>query len=144
MKYQILDDAGNVINTIIATLEFVEQHYPNRYQQVVEPVAPQSQEWRIYTGPFRDRFDTVVGPGTKVSIMASTNPVIQAIISDMSDRKWIDLKSRKSELTAALNIIKNTVITNIVSGQPVLITDQHIDAILNTVPSDDEKYLGPL
>lgn len=40
MKYEILDDAGNVTNTIIATLEFVEQNYPGHYREVVEPPPP--------------------------------------------------------------------------------------------------------
>nr|WP_315249327.1 hypothetical protein [uncultured Duganella sp.] len=32
MNYDILDEHGNVINTIVAELEFVEAHYPGRYR----------------------------------------------------------------------------------------------------------------
>lgn len=37
MRYDILDGNGNVINTIIATPEFVEQNYPGHYREVIEP-----------------------------------------------------------------------------------------------------------
>lgn len=40
MKYEILDDAGNVTNIIIATPEFAEQHYAGHYREVVEPPPP--------------------------------------------------------------------------------------------------------
>lgn len=40
MKYEILNDVGDVVNTIIADLEFVEQHYPGAYREVVEPPPP--------------------------------------------------------------------------------------------------------
>lgn len=40
MKYEILDAAGNVTNTIIATFEFVEQNYPGQYREIVDPPQP--------------------------------------------------------------------------------------------------------
>lgn len=40
MKYEILDDAGNVTNTIIATPEFVEANYPGHYREVID-ILPQ-------------------------------------------------------------------------------------------------------
>lgn len=45
MIYEILDDQGNVINTIIADENFVQQHYPGHYRlmnpQPVPPAPPQ-------------------------------------------------------------------------------------------------------
>lgn len=41
MRIQILDDEGNVVNTIIATPDFAEAHYPGRWQ--IEP-PPEPQE----------------------------------------------------------------------------------------------------
>ncbi len=39
MKYEILDENGNVINTILATFEFVEETYPGRYREIIqEPI----------------------------------------------------------------------------------------------------------
>ena len=37
MKYEILDDDGNVINTIISDQAFVEQYYPGHYRELPEP-----------------------------------------------------------------------------------------------------------
>ena len=35
--YEILNDSGDVINTIIADASFVEQAYPGHYREVVPP-----------------------------------------------------------------------------------------------------------
>lgn len=35
MEYEILDAEGNVVNTIIAELDFVEQVHPGRYREKV-------------------------------------------------------------------------------------------------------------
>ena len=40
MKYEILNDDGAVINTIVADQNFVDTHYPERYRLLAEdPVA---------------------------------------------------------------------------------------------------------
>lgn len=40
MSYQILDDEGNVINTINADQAFVEANYPNHWRYVEDPPPP--------------------------------------------------------------------------------------------------------
>lgn len=40
MRYEILGDAGEVLNTIIANLEFMEEHYQNKYRAVPEVALP--------------------------------------------------------------------------------------------------------
>lgn len=40
MKYEILDEEGNVVNTIIADQQFVDANHPNRYREVPEPPPP--------------------------------------------------------------------------------------------------------
>jgi len=37
MRYEILDDEGKVINTIVADPSFVEANYPGKYRLVVDP-----------------------------------------------------------------------------------------------------------
>ena len=37
MRYEILDNAGNVVNTIVADEAFVEQFYPGHYRELPEP-----------------------------------------------------------------------------------------------------------
>lgn len=54
MKYKILNDVGEVENTIVADEEFVEAHHPGRWraveevvvdaEPVIEPVAPTKEE----------------------------------------------------------------------------------------------------
>ena len=34
MRYELLDAEGKVINTIIATKEFVDEHYPEKYREI--------------------------------------------------------------------------------------------------------------
>jgi hypothetical protein len=41
MRYKIFDPAGNLTNTIVANAEFVEQHYPGRYEIIEEPPIPE-------------------------------------------------------------------------------------------------------
>ena len=38
MRYEILDDNDNVINTIVAEQDFVDQNYPGKYRLIPEPV----------------------------------------------------------------------------------------------------------
>jgi hypothetical protein len=41
MKFKILDDQGNTTNTINASLEFVQENYPGRFEEVIEtPPTP--------------------------------------------------------------------------------------------------------
>lgn len=88
MIYQILD-GETVINTIVADLEFMEQHYPDgNYILVPEPpVPPPVYEWYIDIGPFFDRFGA-----TKMQVLTSTDAGVRALITDIQVRKWIDLK----------------------------------------------------
>lgn len=37
MIFEILDDDGNVVNRIIASIDFVEAHHPGRYREVPQP-----------------------------------------------------------------------------------------------------------
>lgn len=41
MRFKIFDEAGNVINTIIADLAFVEAAYPGRFEVLPDPPAPE-------------------------------------------------------------------------------------------------------
>ncbi len=43
MNYEILDEEGNVINTIVADLDFVELHYPGQFRERVEAEPPASK-----------------------------------------------------------------------------------------------------
>jgi hypothetical protein len=65
MKYEILDESGNVVNTIVADISFVEAVYPGQYRELVEPEEPvdpleyQRQRAAEYP-PITDYLDGVV------------------------------------------------------------------------------------
>jgi hypothetical protein len=41
MRYEILNESGEVINTILASIDFVEKHHSGRYREVVQPQPTQ-------------------------------------------------------------------------------------------------------
>ncbi len=43
MRIEILDDEGNVINVIVASEEFAQEHYPGRWRVEVPP-EPEGEE----------------------------------------------------------------------------------------------------
>lgn len=44
MIYEILDDNDNIVNIIVADIEFVEAHYPGRYRQVPRELTSEYSE----------------------------------------------------------------------------------------------------
>ena len=84
-----------------------------------------AKDWYINIGPFYDRFGSY-----KIPVLASVDPVIQAIIKDSSVRKYLDLKGRRSELLQAIQIIQS-------KGFALNET-----AILDIQPNEQEVYRG--
>lgn len=82
----------------------------------------QTDSWHIAVGPFFDRFGA-----QKIPILASTDPVIKAIVLDCSVRKYIDLTGRRSDIESALDTI-------VAKGFPI---DK--SAILDTIPAAEER-----
>lgn len=84
------------------------------------PVPPPTPvdpcEWLIDLGPFYDRFGTA-----KMAVLTSADSGVKAIVSDLSIRKWVDLK--RADVASALAYIGSVV--------PV-VTSTLQDAILNT------------
>ena len=83
MKYQITS-TGNVI---LADQAFMDAVHPNDYTElpddpVVEPTLPK----HISVGNFFDRFGA-----QKYPILASQDPMVQALVKDCSVRSYIDL-----------------------------------------------------
>lgn len=88
MIFEILDDE-TVINTIVADAEFMAANYPaGNYREVPEPPAPppEPEKRHISVGSFFDRFGAA-----KWAVLASTDPLVQAMVRDASVRTFIDL-----------------------------------------------------
>jgi len=87
-------------------------------QAVVDPT-----EWLIDIGPFYDRFGAA-----KMAVLTSTDAGVKAIMSDVSIRKWIDLK--RADVASSLAYI----------GSKVPAVDATMQAaILNTAVAPEEN-----
>ena len=99
----------------------------------VAPDAPEQPPvidpalWRIDVGSFFDRFGDA-----KLAILSSENPIVKAMITDASVRKYISLIERKEELTQMLGLLQT-----LVSGISL-----DVATILETEPTDAERWNG--
>lgn len=94
MNYEILNDAGEVINTIVATPEFVEENYPGHYRLI--PDSSPLPLPRIITVPaWFDRFDWCCDTPKQIALLADPDPVCQALVkmSDVRINQGINLDS---------------------------------------------------
>lgn len=91
--------------------------------EVIPQVNP--DDWKIYVGPFFDRFGQY-----KIPILASTDPVVQALIKDAMVRKYIDLHKRRDEIAQMLEILQS-------KGFSV-----NAAAILDVMPTETEVWRG--
>ena len=74
------------------------------HDHVVAPITNDSPNqpgvWRIYVGAFFDRFGS-----SKLAILSSTDPIVEALIKDASVRQYIDLTERRDELLAMVGLL---------------------------------------
>jgi len=108
MIYEILNDAGEVINTILADEEFVEKNYPSHYRLVgPEPASP-SPPPIITKLAFRYRLTNAEYVGiltaakTDVEVMAwveTFNMVSQVNLDDPRTASGLDMMVSKNLLT---------------------------------------------
>lgn len=125
MIYQILDDAGNVVNTIIASPEFVEENHPGHYRLVGEvPVPP---EPRIITkvAMLTKRLTTAEFVG--ILTAAKTDPAIEAWKYVFDAATQVDLDSQNTKDGMSLLVAKG------------LLTQARADAILTAPVQPDER-----
>ena len=64
----------------------------------------------IDIGPFFDRFDHF-HPGTKLSILASNDALVKAIVTDVVSRKWVTLD--RVDVSQALDLLISKSIPNV-------------------------------
>ena len=85
-------------------MEFATHDHVVQADPPVEPVAIdyQPEDWYIGVGPFYDRFGAY-----KLAILASADPLVQAIIKDSSVRRYLDLKGRRSELLQVIGLLQS-------------------------------------
>lgn len=122
MSYQILDDNGNVINTINADQQFVEQYYPNRWVYVPDPPPPQI--WTITKLAMISRFTNEEYIG--ILTAKKTDVVVEAWYDNFSASTQINLKEQRW-----IDSINSLVSKN-------LLTQERADTILTTPAQPNE------
>lgn len=110
MIYQILNDAGEVINTILADEAFVEKNYPGHYRLVGPEPAPPPPPPIITKLAFRYRLTDAEYVGilaaakTDVEVAAwveTFNMVAQVNLDDPRTASGLEMMVTKSLLTEA-------------------------------------------
>lgn len=118
MRIEILNAAGEVINTIIAAPEVAEQQFPGMWRVCAvqdDHEAPKSPR-HISVGAFYDRF----GPA-KYAILADESLEVRAVVRDASIRKYIDLDNpRLLEGLAKLRAAGHDIDPALILGDPIL------------------------
>ena len=95
MRYEILDDEGNVINTIVADLSFVEQIYPEHYREVEEPPIRQTYFSKL---EFLNRF---------------TDEELAGILDAAKINSLIAVWVKKLDLAENVNLIDERIINGV-------------------------------
>lgn len=70
------------------------------YEPPMPPTPVDPCEWLIDIGPFFDRFGA-----QKIPVLADTNAIVRAIVTDCTSRKWIDLK--RADVGLAIDTLIN-------------------------------------
>jgi len=104
---------------------FSEFEHVERPPVVVDTLPVAEAVWRIYVGAFFDRFGAA-----KLEILASTDPLVEALIKDASVRQYIALTERRAELLAMIGLLQS-------KGFALDAT-----AILDLEPTADEVWNG--
>lgn len=122
MRYEILDDQGNVVNTIIADQNFVEENYPGHYRKA--PDLPPIFTWIITKLSMISRFTNAEYVG-----------ILSATKTDVTVQAWYDAFSAASQV----NLQDQRCIDGVnflVSKN--LITQERADEILTTPAQPNE------
>ena len=123
MVYEILDENGNVVNTIVADEAFVEAVYPGRYRLGKQP--KDAPTWVITKVAMISRFT----PQEYVGIVSATK-------TDVEVQAWYDL----FQAAGNVNLQDQRTRAGINSlATKNLITPERANEILTTPAQDNEK-----
>lgn len=119
--YQILDDAGNIINTINADESFVQENYPGRWKAVFEPDI---QTWVITKLAMISRFTN--NEYINIVTATKTDPAVQAWYDMFQVTNTVNLKDKRCIDGVNFLVSKN------------LLTQTRADEILTTPAQPNE------
>jgi hypothetical protein len=124
MIFEIYDQSGAVINTILASLEFVEEHYPGHFKYIGEepkPVEPRIITKTAMLTRFTD--DEFVG----VLVEARTDAEVEAWYAKFNAATTIDLDDSRTKTGVTMLYIKS------------LLSEERATAILSDPVQPNER-----
>jgi hypothetical protein len=128
MKYEILDEEGNVVNTILAEKAFVDQYHAGKYREVVEIFIPGDP---IIIQPTISKLGMMLrfteGEYMEALRLAKTDVEVEMWMDYMHASQMIDLMSDR---------VKRGVNTLLAKG---VVTADRANAILNDPVKDSER-----
>lgn len=125
MKYDILDDNGDVVGTIIADREFVEANFPLQWVEHVPPEDPLPPKWLLSKRDFKNRFPRA--KWNAASIASQTDPALWDFFESFRLASQIDLQNE--EIVMAMAFLSNEQIP-----PAYRLTEAEVNAVL-TVPA---------
>jgi hypothetical protein len=125
MIYEILDDAGNVVNTIVADESFVEANYPGHYRLVGPDPAPPPLPNIVTKIAMITRFTDPEFVG--ILSAAKTDVEVEGWYARFSAANTINLDDQRTQAGIAMLVGKN------------LLTQARATAILTDPVQPDER-----
>ena len=125
MIFEILDDTGAVVNTIVADLAFVQENYPGRYREVPQPPPVDSRPPVITRIAFSSRLTDAEYVG--IIAAAKTDVAVEAWLAKFNMVSQIDLSDQRTQAGVALLVSKG------------LLTQARADEILTAPVAEEER-----
>lgn len=128
MRYEILDEAGNVVNIILAEKWFVDRYHPGKYREVVDIIIPDKPP--------------VIHPAiTKLAMILRFTEgeymeALRMAKTDVEVEMWMDYLHASQMVDLVAERVKKGVNTLVSKG---VITSSRGDAILNDPVQDNER-----
>jgi hypothetical protein len=129
MRYEILNEQGEVTNVIMASPEFMQEHYPEgNYRLVEEPVIEQ-HTWKITKLAFKNRFPRNKWIAAKMA--SASDPILGDFFETFELSTLIDLQ--RQDTIASVNALKDESIP-----ESFRLIQEEVDAVLLVPAQTDE------
>lgn len=129
MRYEILNEQGEVTNVIVASPEFMQEHYPEcNYRLVEEPIIEQ-HTWKITKLAFKNRFPRSKWIAAKSA--ASTDANLADFFETFELSTFIDLQ--RQDTIDYVNALKDESIP-----ESIRLTQEEVNAVLLVPAQPDE------
>ena len=129
MPYEILDENGDVVNTIVADSAFVEEHFPGKFRELVVPPTPPVATWALSKRAFKARFPREKWIAAKVA--SASSPQLADFFEDFELSSFIDV-------TNPITVASVMALTSPQTPVEFRLTEGEVNAVLNVPASLDE------